>query len=239
MAKPVVLLLLQQSVMAEGTRQLLVSSRRFDEVRLAQNGTSALQFAIGTDRLDLVLLELKLPGLNGERIIAGLRKTHPEARFVLVAEQVDDISLMVGIRAGAGAVVPTSIDDHSLAVTAIRVSRGESLLSRDVMENPILSQQLFAMLRAGTVEVTPNETDLIFDHFTSREIAVLDGVVRGLTNREIADLLFVTEQTIKNQMTVVLRKLNARDRGAAIEQAANYGWTTRATASTPPLVKTE
>jgi DNA-binding NarL/FixJ family response regulator len=146
---------------------------------------------------------------------------------------------MVGIRAGAGAVVPASIDDHSLAVTAIRVSRGESLLSRDVMENPILSQQLFAMLRAGMVEVTPNETDLIFDHFTPREIAVLDGVVRGLTNREIAELLFVTEQTIKNQMTVVLRKLKARDRGAAIEQAASYGWTTKATASTLPLVETE
>lgn len=225
--------------MAEGTRQLLVSSRRFDEVRFVQNGTSALQFAISSDRLDLVLLELKLPGLNGERIIAGLRKAHPEVRFVLVAEQVDDISLMVGIRAGAGAVAPVSIDDHSLAVTAIRVSRGESLLSRDVMENPILSQQLFAMLRSGTVEVTPNETDLVFDLFTTREIAVLDGVVRGLTNREIADLLFVTEQTIKNQMTVVLRKLNARDRAAAIDQAMRYGWMTKPAMSARPLVNTE
>lgn len=240
MAKPVVLLLLHQSAMAEGTRQLLVSSRRFDEVRLAHNGTSALQFAIGNDRIDLVLLELKLTGLNGERIIAGLRKSHPEARFVLIADRVDDVALMIGIRAGAGAVVPVTIDDHSLAVTAIRVSRGESLLSRDVMENPVLSQQLFAMLRAGTVEVTPNATDAIFDRLTAREIAVLDGVVRGLTNREIAELLFVTEQTIKNQMTVVLRKLNARDRGTAIDRAANYGWTTTKTSTlAPPLVKSE
>ncbi len=81
------------------------------------------------------------------------------------------------------------------------------------------------MLRAGTVEVTPNESDALFDRLTAREIAVLDGVVHGMTNREIADFLFVTEQTIKNQMTVLLRKLGAHDRRQAIELANISGWT--------------
>ena len=225
MAKPVVLLLFQQSAIAEGTRQLLISSRRFDDVRCFENGTSALQYAISSDRLELAVIELNLGGLNGERITTGLRKAHSAAHVVLVAETVDESALMIGIRAGAGAVVPASIDEHLLAVTAIRVSRGESLLSRDVMENTALAQQLFAMLRAGTVEVTPNQSDALFDRLTAREIAVLDGVVHGMTNREIADYLFVTEQTIKNQMTVVLRKLGAKDRGQAIELAGTSGWT--------------
>ena len=225
MAKPVVLLLFQESAVAEGARQLLISSRRFDDVRHVDNGTCALQYAISSDRLELAVIELNLDGLNGERIITGLRKAHAAAHVVLVAETVDEAALMIGIRAGAGAVVPASIDEHLLAVTAIRVSRGESLLSRDVMENTALAQQLFAMLRAGTVEVTPNQSDALFDRLTAREIAVLDGVVHGMTNREIADCLFVTEQTIKNQMTVVLRKLGAKDRGQAIELASTSGWT--------------
>jgi two-component system, NarL family, response regulator DegU len=227
LAKPVVLLLFQQSAVAEATRQLLISSRRFDDVRYVENGTSALQYAISSDRLELAVIQLNLGGLNGERIITGLRKAHSAAHVVLVAETVDEAALMIGIRAGAGAVVPASIDEHLLAVTAIRVSRGESLLSRDVMENTALAQQLFAMLRAGTVEVTPNQSDALFDRLTAREIAVLDGVVYGMTNREIADYLFVTEQTIKNQMTVVLRKLGAKDRGQAIELACTNGWTSK------------
>ena len=184
-----------------------------------------MQYAIANDRLELAVVELNLDGLNGERIITGLRKAHSAAHVVLVAETMDEAALMIGIRAGAGAVVPSSIDEHLLAVTAIRVSRGESLLSRDVMENAALAQQLFAMLRAGTVEVTPSESDALFDRLTAREIAVLDGVVHGMTNREIADHLFVTEQTIKNQMTVVLRKLGVKDRGHAIELASISGWT--------------
>jgi two-component system response regulator DegU len=225
LAKPVVLLLFQQPIVAEDTRQLLVSSRRFDDVRCVENGTSALQYAISSDRLELAVIQLSLGGLNGERIIAGLRKAHSAPQVVLVAETVDEAALMVGIRAGVGAVVPASIDEHLLAVTAIRVSRGESLLSRDVMENTALAQQLFAMLRAGTVEIAPNQSDALFDRLTAREIAVLDGVVHGMTNREIADCLFVTEQTIKNQMTVVLRKLGAKDRRQAIELASTSGWT--------------
>jgi len=247
LAKPVVLLLFRQSAVAEGTRQLLISSRRFDDVRCVDNGTSALQYAIANDRLELAVVELNLDGLNGERIITGLRKAHSAAHVVLVAETMDEAALMIGIRAGAGAVVPSSIDEHLLAVTAIRVSRGESLLSRDVMENAALAQQLFAMLRAGTVEVTPSESDALFDRLTAREIAVLDGVVHGMTNREIADHLFVTEQTIKNQMTVVLRKLGVKDRGHAIELASNSGWTSNTQdqiksdrkARTRSLIKTE
>lgn len=224
MAKPVVLLLFRQSAAAEGARQLLISSRRFDEVRSLESGTSALQFAIASAGLNLAVVELDLGGLNGERIVTGLRKAHSASHVVLVAETVGEAELMIGIRAGVGAVVPASIDEHSLAVTAIRVSRGESLLSRDVMENTALAQQLFAMLRSGTVEVTPNESDGIFDRLTAREIAVLDGVVHDLTNREIAELLFVTEQTIKNQMTVILRKLEAKTRRQVIDLASRYGW---------------
>jgi two-component system response regulator DegU len=247
LARPVVLLLFRQPTVVEGTRQLLISSRRFDDVRSVDSGTSALQYAIASDRLELAIVELDLDGLNGERIISGLRKAHSAAHVVLVAETVDEAALMIGIRTGAGAVVPASIDDHLLAVTAIRVSRGESLLSRDVMENTALAQQLFSMLREGTVEVAPNASDALFDRLTAREIAVLDGVVHGMTNREIADHLFVTEQTIKNQMTVVLRKLGAKDRNQVIELSHTSGWTSNTSeqikaerkARTRSLLKTE
>jgi DNA-binding NarL/FixJ family response regulator len=222
--KSTVLVVLRQSIAAEAARRVLLGTSRFQNVKAVDGGIDAVQFASITTRLDAVIIDEQLTGLSGDRVIAAIRRIHPTVRIVVLSRAVDGTTVINALRVGASALLPATVDDRTLVDTIDRVLTGETPINRQAMADPNVAMHVLSTFRGSQPPSSPEPGDEVFERLTAREIAALDGVVRGMSNREIADRLCVTEQTVKNQMTAVLRKLGADDRVQALLFALQHGW---------------
>ena len=153
------------------------------------------------------------------RITRILRRKQSRARIVVLSVHVDDDRIIEAVRAGAVAFLQKDIGAEALIAALARICAGENLLRAEMLARPELARRLRAELRLPT------------RRRQRRADAALDagaGGARlrraGTLQQEIADELFVSEQTVKNHMTSVLRKLNATDRVGAILHAVRQGW---------------
>jgi DNA-binding NarL/FixJ family response regulator len=214
-----VLLVDDHPVFRTGLRRVLEATGRYEIVGEAGNAHEAIRMA-EESRPGLILLDVQLPGITGLRITRILRRKQTRARIVVLSVHVDDDRIIEAVRAGAVAFLQKDIGAEALTSALARVCAGENLLRSEMLRRPELARRLRAELRlpsegAGGDGPMPLST---------RELAVLDCVAQGFSNKEIADELFVSEQTVKNHMTSVLRKLNATDRVGAILHAVRQGW---------------
>jgi DNA-binding NarL/FixJ family response regulator len=208
----------------QGLRRMLEETGRFAVVGEAQNGHEAIHQA-DIHRPELILIDVQLPGVTGLKVARVLRRQHPTSKIVILSMHVDDERLFEAIRAGAVAYITKDTDSETLIDSFRRVCAGENLINHLVLSRPQLAWRVLSEFRAlandpnGESEIESGVLPL-----SSREIEVLDCVAQGLSNKEIAEALFVTEQTVKNHMTSVLRKLNVNDRVQAVLFAVKNGW---------------
>ncbi len=204
----------------QGLRRLLESEGRFEVVAEASCGHEAV-YQAELQEPDLALVDVQLPGITGLHVARMLKRQHARLRIIMVSMQAEDGWLIEALRVGAAAFLVKDAHPHHIIETIDRVVAGEETLSQLVLSRPDLARQLLLELQelglAGAE--TPAEEQL-----TVRELEVLDCVAQGMSNKEIADALFITEQTVKNHMTSVLRKLQAEDRVQAILTAVRRGW---------------
>jgi DNA-binding NarL/FixJ family response regulator len=213
-----VLLVDDHPVFRTGLRRVLEATGRYEIVGEAGNAHEAIRVAEET-RPGLILLDVQLPGITGLRITRILRRKQTRARIVVLSVHVDDDRILEAVRAGAVGFLQKDIGAESLTAALARVCAGENLLRAEMLARPELARRLRAELRLPSEAGNGGPMPL-----STRELAVLDCVAQGLSNKEIADELFVSEQTVKNHMTSVLRKLNATDRVGAILHAVRQGW---------------
>jgi DNA-binding NarL/FixJ family response regulator len=219
-----VLLVEDHPMFRKGLRRMLEDSGRFTIVGEAQNGHEAIHQA-DIHHPELILIDVQLPGVTGLKVARVLRKQNPTTKIVFLSMHVDDERLFEAIRAGAVAYITKDTDAETLIDCLRRVSAGENLLNQLVLSRPQLAWRVLSEFR--TLANDPEADTVIASGalpLSSREIEVLDCVAQGLSNKEIADALFVTEQTVKNHMTSVLRKLNVNDRVQAVLFAVKNGW---------------
>jgi DNA-binding NarL/FixJ family response regulator len=214
-----VLLVDDHPVFRTGLRRVLEATGRYEVVAEAGNAHEAIRAAEET-RPGLILLDVQLPGITGLRITRILRRKQTRARIVVISVHVDDDRIIEAVRAGAVGFLQKDIGAEALTSALARVCAGENLLRAEMLARPDLARRLRAELRlpgerGGGDGPMPLST---------RELAVLDCVAHGFSNKEIAEELYVSEQTVKNHMTSVLRKLNATDRVGAILHAVRQGW---------------
>ena len=213
-----VLLVDDHPVFRTGLRRVLEASGRYEIVGEAGNAHEAIRVAEET-RPGLILLDVQLPGITGLRITRILRRKQTRARIVVLSVHVDDDRILEAVRAGAVGFLQKDIGAEALTAALARVCAGENLLRAEMLARPERARRLRAELRLPSEAGSGGPMPL-----STRELAVLDCVAQGLSNKEIADELFVSEQTVKNHMTSVLRKLNATDRVGAILHAIRQGW---------------
>jgi DNA-binding NarL/FixJ family response regulator len=213
-----VLLVDDHPVFRTGLRRVLEATGRYEIVGEAGNAHEAIRVAEET-RPGLILLDVQLPGITGLRITRILRRKQSRARIVVLSVHIDEERLVEAVRAGAVAFLQKDIGAEALITSLARVCAGENLLRAEMVARPALARRLRAELKLPHEPGGEGPMPL-----STRELAVLDCVAQGLSNREIADELFVSEQTVKNHMTSVLRKLNATDRVGAILHAVRQGW---------------
>ena len=212
----------------QGLRKLIEEGPRFTVVAEAASGHEAIHLAEVTSP-QLALIDIQLPGVTGLNVARILKKQHPSLNVVMLSMHQDDERLFEAVRAGASAFLTKDIEAQELIDSLERVMQGEQLINRVVMSRPELAWRVLSELRQltgdGAAEGDADEqaypTRL---PLSVREIEVLDCVAQGLSNKEIADALFITEQTVKNHMTSVLRKLEVDDRVQAVLCAVRNGW---------------
>ena len=219
-----VLLVEDHPVFRRGLRRLLEESGGFQVVGEARNGHEAIHVA-EVHRPDLVLLDVQLPGITGLKVGHILRRQHERVKLVFLSMHLDDDRLFEAIRAGGAAFLTKDLDPQVLVRALRRVATGENLINPLVLARPQLAWRVLSEFRALADDpdaARPANGGML--PLSTRELEVLDCVAQGLSNKEIAQELYVTEQTIKNHMTSVLRKLHVNDRVQAVLYAVKHGW---------------
>lgn len=210
-----ILLVDDQPLFREGLRTLLSVHLDFEVVGEAGNGSEAIKLA----RLllpQVVLMDLQMPVLDGVAATRRLHEEQPDCRVIVLTTFDDDEMVFDGLRAGAVGYLLKDAPSEKLA-EAIRVAaRGETFLQPSVAAKVVAE---FARLSRKTV-ATANP---VIEPLSEREIEVLRLIAQGASNREIASALFLAEGTVKNHVTNILGKLEARDRTQAALKARDSG----------------
>lgn len=204
-----VLLVNQQPLFRAGLRCAVESAGGFEVVGEASSGYQAMQEAERT-RPSVLLVDADLPGMSGYAIVSALLRADPARSAVLFAEEVDHRTYDRAIASGAAGAISNRVDHEQLVRVLRRVGRQQPLL---------WEPERLPTRRSGRAAglVSPQA-------LTPREIEVLDCVAQGFSNRDIAAALFVNEQTVKNHMTSIFRKLQVEDRVQALIFSIKHGW---------------
>jgi DNA-binding NarL/FixJ family response regulator len=202
-----------ETLIREGLRELLSLDEGLDLVGDAASGNEALE-RLPKIHCDLVLMDVRMPGLSGPETIAALRQVGFEKPVVLITTFDDDEALIAGMRAGARGYLRKDVTLDQLKQVIEEVLRGHTVL------RPALTQTGIGRLKS----LKPSfESSVLPDPLTPRETEVLRLIASGFANKEIADLLGNTEGTIKTHASTILSKLGVRDRTRAVLKALDMG----------------
>jgi DNA-binding NarL/FixJ family response regulator len=212
-----VLLVDDQSLVRAGFRVLLETAGDIEVVGEAATGEQAIALAAST-RPEVVLMDIRMPvmdGLEATRRIVSDPKLHDIRVLILTTFETDEY-VFQALRSGASGFVVKDILPPDL-LSAIRVvASGEALLS------PSVTRRLIAEF-ASRVPLPDSRASALLGSLTEREATVLQLVAAGLSNREIADRLIVSEATVKTHVSRILTKLDARDRAQLVVIAYESG----------------
>jgi DNA-binding NarL/FixJ family response regulator len=192
-------------VVRDGLRGMFAGDDRFRVVGEAANGVEALTVARAADP-DVVLLDLRMPEMDGVTTIGRLREQGSRARVLVLTTYDTDRDVLPAIKAGATGYLLKDTPREDLFRAVLAAHRGESVLS------PAVAGRLMGSLRSPVKEP-----------LSQREVEVLRLIAQGNSNREAASRLFISEATVKTHLLHAYAKLGVRDRAAAVAAAIEQG----------------
>ncbi len=204
-----------------GIRWSLESEHDLLVVGEAGDGQSAIQ---QIDMLipDVVLIDINMPQMSGLEVTRVIKRRHPQTGVIILTAHEDDEQLFHAIRVGAAAYATKDIEADELIRLIRRVARGEYLINENVLSRPFVASRVLDQFRELSQMDPVNEG--VFSPLTPREVEILDCVAQGNSNKEIARILNISDQTVKNHITSILRKLAVNDRTQAVIYALRHGW---------------
>jgi DNA-binding NarL/FixJ family response regulator len=204
-----------------GISNILAREREIEVVGEAADGRSAVEM-VGMVSPSIVLMDLSLPAPGGLDTTQRIRREFPAIAVVVMAQDEDEESLLASIKAGAAAFVIKDISPEDLIHVIRRVSQGEFLINDKVFSKPAVASRVLKEFRE--LAVYGQEAQPIFAPLSPREVEILDNIAQGMTNKQVAYALSISEQTVKNHMSSILRKLAVNDRTQAVVYAMRQGW---------------
>ncbi len=206
-----VLLVDDHPIVRQGVRSVLALHPDIAVVGEADSAP-ALFAALAVEPADVVLLDVRLPGLNGIEITQRLKRERPEVKIILLTTYEDEEYLFGALRAGAEGYLLKSASPEALASAIRQVAAGERLLS------PALVGKV--MREFGQLARAQAQAEV---GLSAQEIEVLRLIAAGATNREIADRLYWSEATVKRKIQDILEKLGVANRPQAVAEATRRG----------------
>lgn len=197
-------------IIRQGLRLILETENDFELIGEASDGNEAVSLCKKL-KPDVVLMDLRMPNMDGLTAIEKLRNEQPQIAVVILTTFNEDELMLRGLQAGARGYLLKDTDRNTLFDTIRAAARGETLLKPEIMAR-VLSQNAIKKTEAhGPINLT------------ERELEVLNAVARGERSKEIAILLGISERTVKAHLASIYGKLGVDSRAAAIAVAAQSG----------------
>jgi DNA-binding NarL/FixJ family response regulator len=210
-----VVLVDDDDLMRAGLRSVLSSDETIDVVGEAGDGREAVD-RIRALRPDLVLMDIRMPDLDGISATREVLATSPDVKVVVLTTFEQDDYIFDALSAGASGFLLKRTQPEELIAAIHTVAEGDSLLS------PSVTRRVVDRMAS---QPSPVRTSARLDELTPREREVLEHVARGLSNREIAERFVIEESTVKTHVKRILMKLRLRDRVQAVVFAYENGLT--------------
>jgi len=217
MNKIKVMIIDEQAFFRAGVRQTL-SQQPDLEIVECDPTQNALEL-IEANLPDVALLGSDLASLSGIELGRKIAQYYPNTKVVVLSPDPDDEELFEVIKTAAVACLSKKATVDELASTIRRARRGEYPINESVMTRPRVARQVLNQFRG-----MGRTMEGIVAPLTNRETQILTYIAEGNSNKEIARILEISEQTIKNHVSAILRKLNANDRAHAVALALHSGW---------------
>ncbi len=212
-----VMLVDDQTLIRQGIRLLLMTEPGMEVVGEAANGREALAL-VEQAHPEVVLMDIRMPGMDGVAATREITTRHPEIGVIILTTFDDDEYIFEGLRAGARGYLLKDISSEEMADAVRVVARGGALIQPSITRK-VLSE--FARLSSSPAPSSRPAS--LPEPLTDRELDVLRCIAEGLSNREIAERLVITEGTVKNHVSNLIAKLGVRDRTQALLKAKELG----------------
>jgi DNA-binding NarL/FixJ family response regulator len=194
-----------------GIRQVIEKEPDMEIIGVASDGEEAVA---KTNELEPDVLVIKAT----QRV----RRELPAVGVVILTAQDQEQILFEAIRAGAAAYLHKDCEPAELIDTIRKVRLGQFVINEKIFSRPAVASKVLAEFRELSV-YGPGSTH-VFAPLSPREVQILDNIAQGMTNKEVAYALAISEQTVKNHMSSILRKLSVNDRTQAVVYAIRQGW---------------
>jgi len=204
-----------------GIAQILSKEDDIEVVGEAEDSRSAMEAALDVSP-NIILMDLSLPSPGGIETTQRIKRELPSVSIIVLAVQEDEDALFDAIKAGAAAFILKDVSPDDLVNIIRRVSNGEYLINDKVFSQPAVASRVLKEFRE--LAVYGQEAAPIFAPLSPREVEILDNIAQGMTNKQVAYTLSISEQTVKNHMSSILRKLSVNDRTQAVVYAMRQGW---------------
>jgi DNA-binding NarL/FixJ family response regulator len=219
--KTTILLVDDHALFRVGMRNILEREPGFDIVGEADDTRGAFDLSVQLSP-DIILMDLSLPAPGGIETTQRIKRELPSAGIIVLAVSEDEDALFDAIKAGAAAFILKDVAPDDLVAIIRRVAAGEYLINDKVFAKPAVASRVLKEFRE--LAIYGQEAAPIFAPLSPREVEILDNIAQGMTNKQVAYALSISEQTVKNHMSSILRKLSVNDRTQAVVYAMRQGW---------------
>jgi DNA-binding NarL/FixJ family response regulator len=216
-----VLLADDHDLVRAGLKAALRGFDGFSVVGEARDGNEAVQKARSL-RPQLVVLDVRMPGLNGIEACREIRAEAPETNVLILTSIADEAAVMAAVVAGASGFMMKEVHTAQLIEAMRTIGHGGTTL------DPVAAAAVVAQIRRGSVV---SQEDRLVQQLSERELKILEMIADGMTNREIGDQLFLSEKTIKHHVSDILGILGVHRR---VEAA---GLSIRRASQKPPVMR--
>lgn len=212
-----ILLVDDQQLLRQGIKLLLDLEPGLQVVGEANNGQEALELF---ERLkpDVTLMDIRMPVMDGVAATQQLRQRWPDSKIIILTTFDDETYVFEGLRAGALGYLLKDVSSQELAQAIRTVNAGGALIEPSVARK-VLAE--FSRLAAPTAP--RSKEDALIEALSERELEILRLAASGLSNRQIAERLFLAEGTVKNYISTIFQKLGVQDRTQAVLAAQKHG----------------
>ena len=214
-----ILILSQQPLFRLGV-EVALSTVEDMKVSSAAEFNDGVPFAIDESPPDVVILDIDAPSENGLELASYIKKRLPSIGIIMLTYNLDDAQLINALKAQASACMDKDLTADQLIDTIRRVAHGEHPINEGLATRPKVAEQVLQQFHELSQRY---EAETFISPLTPRETGILNYIAQGYLNKQIAVELGISEQTIKNHVTSILRKLNANARTDAVVIAIKQG----------------
>ena len=219
MVKIKVCIVSPQSLFRQGVRHSLSTMSGIEVISEAETDDDAIT-TVENSLPDVVMVDIDTPDDNGLKLARQIRQRLPSVGVIVLTSTPEDDQLFQAIKAQASAYLSKDITADELVNTVKRTAKGEHPINESFVSHPKVAEQVLHHFRELPLG---QGAEPFVSPVTAREQEILNYMAKGYLNKQIALALDISEQTVKNHVTSILRKLNANARTQAVVEAIKHG----------------